>query len=481
MDTLDVEVLLSRPAYRLGGTVVGTVRVVVVDPHNSTPKSLLHSLDLFLVGSCRLDPRWHNVSSYKSLYEGKGPRLVRVMPKEANTIRFWATEPINLLLLREREHGRWEDVKPKPIHLPGMTRPSRVAATDTEDKKALEESQLAFSFRTDLPLVLPHTMSGTSCRYHYAVVVRWQKADKSKPQWIQMPFTVLTADPELHSVEDAGQGQGPHSDTGSLRIDACHAMAHSSGLPCGLTANELHQLEGGISVNRHGASLFRHIRRLDPSHLQSMRVADPNGVPVCVLTMVGVTPVHPGSQIILKFDFANSDEWVPTYQVSACLQGDESVIRRDGSRQRARSYIFDTAHERIDPQCVERTCLHLTLPLETPSSIETEFVQVSTKCIVDIAVGNMKGDGFQNLRLELPCQVTHSVAGYERSEDDEQHRPSIAELLRLENADYRSDDPADPSSFETNDIRDDLKILSFVMTGKCGLRPQPRRLQLHNS
>jgi hypothetical protein len=71
-----VEVLLSRPSYRLGGSVVGTIRLTATaaakkDVH---PRTWFQSARVYVAGRCRVDGRWHNPVIYKQIY-GQHPHL----------------------------------------------------------------------------------------------------------------------------------------------------------------------------------------------------------------------------------------------------------------------------------------------------------------------------------------------------------------------------------------------------------------------
>jgi hypothetical protein len=282
------------------------------------------------------------------------------------------------------------------------------------------------------------------------------------------------------------------------------AIAHSSGLPGAITSLELNQWGGQLTVNRHGSALFRNVR----NRLQTFRIADPSGSPVCVLTTMGLTPLCPGSRFILKFDFpihhhnpeSADPPWVPCYQVSACLQGEEAAVRvgrRGGNnddnatRQRARSTIYDVAHEHVDPECSERVCLHLVLPPDAPCTIDSDLVSISTWCTIDVSVGTTAstskkngargdGGGFQNLRLEIPIRVVHSVAAYERRDEEGENprrtTPEIDDLMGHRVSDDDNDDGfdyRDAITFRRKDIAEELKILSLVIADRCRLRPNP--------
>jgi hypothetical protein len=527
----DVSVTLSRPAYRLGGTVVGTVQVrcnpltatladADADDVRPAPRELLDSLCWMVVGRCRLDPRWHQtVSDYQKAFD-KPKRPSQLQSKSSHfqgehlplplvdkhTVCFWSTEPIELLDLNERTEGRWEDVKPKPIHLPGRKRSLKGYASSESSFDSnlvfLEDQQLAFTFRFELPSDLPHSVFATSCRYTYSILLCMQPKGnnlnntktKHKVQWIEAPLRVLTADNPDPIPSSLVTHKSAH------RTSQAQVMAHSSGLSCHLTASELHQPTGQLTVNRHGAALFRHVRRRDPRHLQTMKIADPaTNQPVCVLTIVGASRLSPGSRLILKLDFpkrqsllspsspngTEEGEWLSCYQASACLQGEEVAIHMNGTRKKARSLLLATAHENIDPLCTECACLPLMLPLDTPCSIQTSILEISIVIRVDITVGNATSDGYRNLQLEIPCFVMHGTSAYEEQENDgEEERPRAA-FLQASAGDGDDDDDddggntataqpidsRDPHMFPTRDIHEDMQILSLSMAEQCGLRP----------
>jgi hypothetical protein len=457
-----VDVTLARQTCRAGGIVVGTIRVThgTTDPPAGSPRVLVESLQISAAGFCRLDPRWHKIKDKKSDNE----KLPEDLPLPPHTTPFWTAGTVELMDLKERTVGRWEDARPKPIILPGRKAHEKKAilrATLSDEVVALEEHQLAFSFRVDLPNDAPHSLVATSCRYYYLIVVRLQTVNDEEPEWIQVPVTVLTADPDRCRDD-------------SYKSAPLQAVAHASGLPTQLTATELNQFDGQYTVNRQGSALYRNVRGV-----QSMRVEDPNsGRPACVLTIIGSpSQLHPGSRLTLKLDFprmVQDESWIPCYQASACLQGEEVAISGKGTRKRARRHLFSTAHEQIDhtTECVP---LNLLLPETAPCTVTTAAVDISVQCLVDIAVGTTKGDGFRNLRLEIPCHVVHAVSDWERKGEDECEDSLGARVFQelFESRIERSSDPTDSSSFRSNDIQDELKILSLLMADTCGLRPEP--------
>jgi hypothetical protein len=210
-----------------------------------------------------------------------------------------------------------------------------------------------------------------------------------------------------------------------------------------------------------------------------MRVSDPSGAPVALLTVRGATQLSPGSRLLLQLDFPNPerrdqldddqlDDWVPCYQASACLQGEEMVLQRHTAgkgvgpirRKRARKLLLSTAHELMDPDCAERVCLNLLVPADAPCTLQTDIVEISLWCVVDLTVGtSSRSNGgtaadnskaqHHNLRLEIPCRLGHAPTAVESQ---------AAEDYRLDDVDESAVD-----SLGSPVIREDLRRLSHVV------------------
>ena len=582
-----VEIILSRSSYRLGETVVGTIRLLppagIADPLFS-PCDMFSDAYVYVAGWCRLDPRWHRASNseYAKTFQSPGVHnnlqnrrgTTGSVEIDENCVCFWTTNVINLMDLKERTIGAWEDVKPKPIRGAPSTaevaRPTgsaegrqgypddseedvpnerestyqKLCADSTADEKAsapLEKRQLTFTFRAELPIILPHSTRATSCRYFYAVMVGTRvRLPSMRKQWLRhgAPIQVLSLRPDQAPLGDA------ENTTAVKRYEypmgSCAAFAHSTGLPIHVTAAELHQPTGQILVNRRGSSSLGSLivsssnYRRNPDaaslvarNLQTMRITDLQGIPCCVLTIMGVSLATPGGRMVLKFDFptpkqqlnqnqANGEQnqaWTPCYHVSASLEGQEVARFVDGSQKRSQAYQFDTAHEMVDPECTERVCLSLLVPLHAPTTVSTDIVEVSATCSIDITVGtrttasndtNQSNPRYSNLRLALPCRIVNSISEYEmllsgedieEDDDDLQLKLPLDELIlgcyrssatassaTSDNDNFAEDPPlietealrntndfTHPSSFVTKDILQDLKILSLRMANECDL------------
>ena len=175
-----IEVLLSRPSYRLGGSVVGTIRLI--GKKDVDPRAWFQSARLYVAGRCRVDGRWHNPDTYKQIYGQHHPHLKDHVDMEtatsSDTICFWATNVVNLLELEERTVGQWKDVNPRAMILKsGLLRECETAAyedhhsPEESTRAPLESQHLAFTFRVDLPLDIPHSAVAACVRYSYSVVV----------------------------------------------------------------------------------------------------------------------------------------------------------------------------------------------------------------------------------------------------------------------------------------------------------------------
>eukprot|EP00797_Seminavis_robusta_P035054 Sro859_g212020.1 n/a (359) ;mRNA; r:29773-30849 len=342
-------------------------------------------------------------------------------------------------------------------------------------------------------------------------------------QWLRhaVPIQVLSQRPDhpLLAAPPKASGKSPPT---VYPMGVCAAMAHSAGLPCHVTATQLYQPPGQILVNRRGTSTLGSLVKSSTSPvqqqaLQTMRITDLTGIPCCVLTVMGVSTASPGSRMVLKFDFPtprmqqqSSSKWTPCYQVSASLEGEELALYAslDGTQKRAQAYQFDTAHELVDPECTERVCLSLQVPLDAPTTVSTDMVRISVKCIIDITVASGNNNNtkkknnaptYSNLRLELPVRMVAPMTEYEiilsgedeeQDEDDAYLKLPLDELIlgrsyRTGAVDFDLDDdsppliatdalrqtssPSHPSSFATKGIQQDLTILSLRMAEDCQL------------
>jgi hypothetical protein len=183
----------------------------------------------------------------------------------------------------------------------------------------------------------------------------------------------------------------------------------------------------------------------------------------------------PGGQILLQFDFLAAEGAVECHQISACLEGQEFAIHQ-GRRSRTRTMLLATDHEYVEPDATESLALSLQVPLDCPVTMETDFVELVVRCLIDVSVeSNTSRSGYTNLRLDLPVTVVHRVDDDIVDDDvDDEDEPTVAtsmdqllsEQLHLPG---QQRDPTDPASFHTKDILRELKILSLVLANRCNL------------
>ena len=362
-----IQVTLSRPIYRPGRTVVGTIRVSFDEggqeqsalshdhhhhhPANTTGNNHLHdhhdndlasfpwkSISLYVIGYCRLDNRWHKTENYFESYpvhddDESRKRLdetLRKLPKDLpDRYRvFWAASSqggpmLDLLGIPERDPSLvplWGSMRPRPIRYtkdwadqpdppPLIVDYSTTALSSTEIH---DYDDRTFTFRAVLPDTLPSTLSmAVSCRYSYAVLLRAQ-TQSGTVHWMETPIVVQRA---------AGPSLVPITTSTTYGLAA---QAHTGSLPCYLTATELNGAspkyqKGSLSVHRFSAAF--HINA-EPGPV--LRVTDPYlGQPVAILTILAPTEtvvnednneasassssqsisLCPGSRLYLQFDF----------------------------------------------------------------------------------------------------------------------------------------------------------------------------------
>jgi hypothetical protein len=156
----------------------------------------------------------------------------------------------------------------------------------------------------------------------------------------------------------------------------------------------------------------------------------------------------------MKWDFPLrvGGGWQPCYQVSACLKGEELALYEDGTTQRTRSLVLDTCHEYVDPGVTDRVSKSLLLPVDAPFSMQTDVVELSMHVQVEITV--KENNIYNNLRLDIPCHVVHSLQqDNDMYHEDEMRVQPLEELFFGKDADKGRD-------FATTDIFPDLKILA---------------------
>ena len=329
---------------------------------------------------------------------------------------------------------------------------------DNQDDK---KQPMNFTFKVDLPHDLPRTANASSTRYFYSVVVVTQtKSSKNtnihsrpKVQIYQAPFTVVTSKPIMmdriiaskqQRQQQQDQNENDISNIQSsfvsslvqtkIRIGTIHAVAHPTPYPISLSST--------FNAEPWRTSIQRVNGGWDNSNVRSI-IMEEGGYKCAVLTIVGGVVMVPGENVLLHFNFTNNidnddmeDEVsagddgsstcivkshhysLPCHMVSACLQGEEHALGMDGSRTKTRSYMFDTAYANVDPDCTKSISLNLTLPLDSPISLDTNLVNIEVTCRVDMTVKIPNSDTFKFLTVQFPCQIVSSVALDQEQDDD---------------------------------------------------------------
>lgn len=234
--------------------------------------------------------------------------------------------------------------------------------------------------------------------------------------------------------------------------------------------------------------------------IRSVRVTNQEGIPCCILTIVGAKVMIPGGKILLQFhfepeviygvrdnndldehDFANdydASELLPCLQIGTCLYGEELAVNSNENKKvKTRSYIFDTAHSLIEPGCNDTVAMTLSLPMDCPCTLKTDLAEMNIFCKIELTVDDTRGGAKQSkkhyeiLRLELPCDVVHTFVDVEdgAAADESETSPvdvfaiAAREKKKLDEgndvkiASVRSDD----DRVLTRDILGDLTMLSL--------------------
>ena len=307
--------------------------------------------------------------------------------------------------------------------------------------------------------------------------------------------------------------------SGRVKIGSCTAVAHANGFPCYISATSMMNMvryssaefffallhtaisisdpqylwhrtpplppfllcrtraQSKISVNRN-ASLCSHATSSD---VRTLRVTDQTGSPCCILTLVGTSIMCPGGRALIEFEF-NEDlllmsrkcaavdgsagllgSLLPCHRVNVSLQGEEVACHDDGSRRRTRAYIFDSANSAVETGYTDSVSLSLALPLDCPCSLRTDLVEIKIMCKVEITISRQNGEGYDVLRLELPCEVAQDVADDNGAYGDEDENVSLNAVGRMTGGEQDSDFDNPHGGFLAVDIMHDLRMLSLRM------------------
>ena len=537
---VDVRLTLSRPRYRSGGVVVGTVHLswdadvptttatstsgASTNSNNASKPYRFHSARLYLSGHARIDPRWLNdADGLRSLYgrhpslaslpDGAEDRAVRhvfgdcadgVHLEGGQTVCFYATNVVDLLAAGGGGVGS-----------------SSGPGANANARKKRQRHQMAFTFRSTLPDDAPPSASTATARYFYSAVVCIETGpyEGDDTVLVQAPFAV-TQGPSSRVVVSGHDSLGARVKVGTLEVlSRCSARAAEDvndkvkddgdvpmqittiQPPCYVPPTEWHR-PAKLAVDRDFGLCSRPMSMVGggrSSDVKSLRIVNEDGIPCCVLTLVGTATMRPGGRAVIRCDFAedvllrtgkrsssvvgddedeqnsrrssSTDRLLPCYRVSAFLRGEECALNEDGTSRRTRSYAFDAHHVRVEPGCTDSVSLNVGLPLSCPISMHTDLVKVATTCKIVLTVkkddspasgrggsetagGNNSGQ-YDFLTLEMPCEVVHGFGEEEEDADaGERKNDGVIPIRRHPVGDGGS-------NFAVGDIMTDLKVLTM--------------------
>jgi len=489
------------------------------------------SATVHVSGKCRVDSRWHPSarSTLLELYGFSHPLLKDALPAETckllqdfdvvdspigqNLIRhstvvcFFSTNNLELLALEERQEPKnrkalrltLEDLKAddfyeKYLDLDWNHEINCNGEGENGSYDDTKHRHLAFTFQVDLPPELPPTIQATCCRYFYSAVLSVTTVYGEVITAI-VPFTLLSCARMTYNPLDHTQDHISHLSVegkshvrGRVKVGQCTAVAHSNGLPCYVSPSTLQRRRqlGVSSVGLCSSMVVRDTR--------TVRITNALGMPTCILSIIGGTVMLPGGSLVLHFDFESVKsrlaethdgpyEYLQCLQICVCLQGEEVAIGHAGtvvsgtaagptqnhgsSTAVTRTFLFDTGHSYVDAES-DIISLSLGLPLEAPSSISTELVEINTKCHVEMTVQKRDSstkkhtNKLEILQLDLPVEVVDAKI-YEESDEEginglaSSHNPGTSFCQKREHK-------MDPRDFElSQDILNDLTMLSIRM------------------
>ena len=425
---------------------------------------------------------------------------------------FYATNVVDLLLVAA---APGDACGAETGEAPGRASSNAANTCTSGGGKKRQRHEMAFTFRSTLPDDAPPSASTATARYFYSAVVCIETGPYEGDETIlmQAPFAVTQCPSggiSIGALSDGHNSLGARVKVGTLEVKSrCNRNADTNANadttsvggggqddnpkvtnaiqpPCYVPPTEWHQ-PAKLSVDRDfglcstaGGS----------SDVKSLRIVNQDGIPCCVLTLVGTTTMRPGGRAMIRCDFAKDvvlrrrsptaadDDGVdseknspasllPCYRVSAILHGEEYALNEDGTSRRTRSYAFDSSHVRVEPGCTDSVSLDICLPLGCPISMHSDLVKVVTTCKIVLTVkkyvssassetgGSSEGAGNQYdfLTLEMPCNVVH---GFDEEDDEVEGKDDGVARRHLAGADSHGD-----GSFAVGDIMKDLKVLAM--------------------
>lgn len=255
--------------------------------------------------------------------------------------------------------------------------------------------------------------------------------------------------------------QQPTHNSSNARIQIGHCSATPYLPPTPTPLQKLNHSSSRIAVSRlSGLGSIA-----SSADIRSIRITNQEGLPCCIMTIIGAKIMTPGGSILLQFHFEpdivfgrnihdeNIDEdskeetmydadLLSCLQIGICLYGEEWTVhnKEQGQKNKARSFIFDTAHSYIEHESVDTVAMTLTLPMDCPCTFKTDLVETNIYCRMELTVEerqtkngskSKKKGRYEMLRLELPCDVVHNVVNDEIHEDEDETDFSSLDVFKI--------------------------------------------------
>ncbi|KAL3758503.1 hypothetical protein ACHAWU_008257 [Discostella pseudostelligera] len=339
----------------------------------------------------------------------------------------------------------------------------------------IEQHQLAFSFRANLPPDIPPTMSAECVKYFYSVVLVVTTVD-GKLLVSHCPFTVLTSDSRHSNQQQSSQ---PTSVT-RVHIGNLCAIAHSTALPTYITSTE------ASNATSSKLTLVTSCRDVPEQRTSTHRIEDGKGRLCAMMTLVGIGgPLTPGTRlgIRIQFPISDGDETgdgvgvIPCHRVCCALVGEEYAVHevsggdnpsKGKKRVKTRNYVFDSAYEMVEFGYTEAISMGLVLPLNCPVTVKTDLVEVSVTFKVEFTVrstNEINSDaGLEVIRLDLPCEVVHDHEASDKYNGDGNAEEAHATSIGMQNF-WKPNHDMHAEGVDDIGIQSELNVLSIRMIG----------------
>ena len=366
----------------------------------------------------------------------------------------------------------------------------------THQQTPLYHSQLAITFRSNLPEDLPPTLSAECVKYFYSVVFVLVTTE-GEVVIADQPFSVLTR----NLPNTISRLQSNHTSQTRVHIGELYAMAHSSSLPCTLSPIEaLGDRQLHVISDPPACSILSRItaERRTSTH----KIQNENGALCAQITLVGVGgPLVAGTRVSVVVNFPSfyKDKEmkeagiVPCHRVCCALVGEEYALC-DGAtsvptsstsvpskKRKTKTYVFDSTYELVEFGYTNSISMGLLLPLDCPVTIKTDLVEVAVSLKLEFTVDRVAvsqidelkegskseasegTSGLSTIRLDLPVEVVHDdeILNEEEEEDAMAVQSQLAAIQR-----FWIDTTTKSSSerrFDDTGIHDDLKQLSLKL------------------